>query len=267
MTTLFSLPEGQLAFDDLGAGPLLVCAPGMGDLRSAYRHVVPGLIERGFRVVTVDLRGHGESSASFPTYGPEEVGRDLVALLTALGEPAVLVGHSASAAAAVWAAAEAPDWVRGLVLVGPVVRDPKLQWLAATLLPWLFLPPWDARLWGWFYNTLFKSGRPADHAEHVAAVVRSLRDPARRRAMLDVGTRTKAACAERAGEVRAPVLALIGGADSDVDPEAEAAWLREALHADARVLPGVGHDPHQEVPDEVVAAISDFVRERACPAA
>ncbi len=267
MTTMISLPEGQLALDDQGTGPLVVCAPGMGDLRAAYRHVVPGLVARGFRVVTVDLRGHGESAVTYPSYGPEEVGRDLVALVQALGEPAVLVGHSASAAAAVWAAAEAPERVVGLVLVGPVVRDPKMPKVVAALLPWLFLPSWGARMWGWFYSTLFKAGRPADHAEHVAAVVQALREPARRRAMLDVGMRSKAGCAARAEQVKVPVLALLGGADGDVNPEDEAAWLQEALQADARVLPGVGHEPHQEVPDAVVHAIAAFVQERVCPAA
>src|SRR5262245_48112192 len=55
-------PEGRIAYDDVGKGPLLVMVPSLGDLRQEYRLFVPPLLASGFRVVTMDLRGHGESS-------------------------------------------------------------------------------------------------------------------------------------------------------------------------------------------------------------
>ena len=70
--------DGELAVDVVGTGRLVVCASGMGDLRSSWRHVVPGLVEAGFRVATVDLRGHGDSDTTFSSFGPEDVARDLV---------------------------------------------------------------------------------------------------------------------------------------------------------------------------------------------
>jgi pimeloyl-ACP methyl ester carboxylesterase len=186
----------------------------------------------------------------------------------ALGGPAVLVGHSAAAAAAVQAAADAPDAVCGLVLVGPVVRDamaPNAVMIA--LLRAIFLPFWGAWAWGRFYRTLFKAGTPADHDAHVAAIVRTLADPRRRRALLDVGMSTKAAYAARVGDVKAPVLAILGAKDPDYAPEAEAAWLREGLHADVRLLDGVGHEPHMEVPAATIDAMLGFFRGLGCRAA
>ena len=41
---------GRLAFEVLGEGPLVVCLPGMGELRSSYRHNVHALAGAGFRV-------------------------------------------------------------------------------------------------------------------------------------------------------------------------------------------------------------------------
>src|SRR5262245_47794067 len=182
--------EGELVVDVVGTGRLVVFAHGMGDLRTSWRHVVPGLVQAGFRVATVDLRGHGESDTTFASTSPEDVARDLVTVVRALGGPAVLVGNSAGAAAAVKAAADAPDDVCGLVLVGPVLRGttPRLMWALTSV---LFLPPWGAWLWGRFYRTLFKAGTPPDHEAHVAAVVAAQRDPARRRANRDVGLLSK----------------------------------------------------------------------------
>ena len=57
--------EGRLAYSDEGDGPLVVCVPGLGDMRQEYRFLAPGLVEAGFRVVALDLRGHGESSTGW----------------------------------------------------------------------------------------------------------------------------------------------------------------------------------------------------------
>jgi pimeloyl-ACP methyl ester carboxylesterase len=122
-TAFLRRPEGRVAYDVAGDGPLVVCAPGMGDLRSVYRFLAPGLVDAGYRVATMDLRGHGDSDATFSAYDDVAAATDLIALVEELGGPAVLAGNSMSAGAAVWAAAEAPDLVAGLVLLGPFVRE------------------------------------------------------------------------------------------------------------------------------------------------
>ena len=38
--------DGTVAYEITGAGPLVVCVPGMGDLRSTWRHLAPSLIAR-----------------------------------------------------------------------------------------------------------------------------------------------------------------------------------------------------------------------------
>ena len=45
---------GRIAYDDRGTGPLVLLAPGMGTTRATFRHLVPELIEAGYRVVTTD---------------------------------------------------------------------------------------------------------------------------------------------------------------------------------------------------------------------
>src|ERR1700733_12136311 len=86
-------PEGRIAYDVDGSGPLIVLVPGMGDLRATYRFLAPALRAAGYRVATTDLRGHGDSDSTFTSYGDEETAADVVALIEALGGPAVVVGN------------------------------------------------------------------------------------------------------------------------------------------------------------------------------
>jgi pimeloyl-ACP methyl ester carboxylesterase len=115
--------NGQIAYDDSGSGPLIICVPGLGDLRAEYRFLIPQLVEAGYRVVSMDIRGHGETSLDWADYSVGAIGSDMLALIRALAAgPAVVLGTSMAAGAAVWAAAEAPELIAGLVLIGPFVR-------------------------------------------------------------------------------------------------------------------------------------------------
>ena len=62
-TQFLPVAEGHIAYDDTGGcGPLVLAIPGMGDLRSEYRALRPLLQQAGYRVVTMDIRGHGETT-------------------------------------------------------------------------------------------------------------------------------------------------------------------------------------------------------------
>jgi pimeloyl-ACP methyl ester carboxylesterase len=100
-TSYLSRPEGQIGYDVAGDGSLVVLVPGMGDLRAGYRFLAPALRAAGYRVACTDLRGHGDSDATFTSYGDEETAGDVIALIEELGGPAVVVGNSMGAGAAV----------------------------------------------------------------------------------------------------------------------------------------------------------------------
>jgi alpha-beta hydrolase superfamily lysophospholipase len=89
VTHLLERPGGRIAYDVTGSGPLVVALPGMGELRSSYRHTVPALVAAGFRVATMDLRGHGDSDATFDRFDDVAAGEDALALADHLGGPAV----------------------------------------------------------------------------------------------------------------------------------------------------------------------------------
>jgi pimeloyl-ACP methyl ester carboxylesterase len=74
-TQYLERPEGTLAYSEYGntSGQLVLMLPGLGALRSEHRYLAPSLGEAGYHAVTVDLRGHGESSVPWKNY--DAVGR------------------------------------------------------------------------------------------------------------------------------------------------------------------------------------------------
>lgn len=265
MTTheLLVRPEGRLAYHlvgptgpEAGAAPLVVCVSGMGDLRQSYRLLVPLLVARGFRVATLDLRGHGDSDATFDRYDDVALGSDILALVEHLGGPGLVVGNSMGAGAAVWAAAERPDLVSGLALLGPFVRDGESGWLATLMFRLALVKPWGPSAFLGFYPKWLPGTKPEGYDEHVLRLRDNLRRPGHWKAFVRT-TRTSHAPAEaRIGDVTAPTVVVMGEADVDwKDPAAEARWVGDRLHAEVVLLPGVGHYPQAQAPEQTAAAI------------
>lgn len=255
------LNGGKIAYEDAGSGPLVVCVPSMGDLRGEYRFLVPQLVSSGYRAVTVDVRGHGESSPAWPAYDVGAIGSDLVELIRGLGAgPAVIVGTSMAAGAGVWAAAEAPERVRALVLVDPFVRG-EGAWWNRLLFTLLFARPWGPSVWLRYYASLYPTRKPGDFAAYAAALQANLQEPGRMEALLHMMNASKAASESRLPQVKAPVLVLMGSKDPDFkDPEAEARWVAEHLNGTYKMIPDAGHYPHAEMPEVTAPLIVSFIQ-------
>lgn len=262
MTRLLTRPEGRIAWTSRGAGPLVVLVPGMGDTQDTWRDVVPGLVAAGCRVVTTDLRGHGASDATFTRNGDDATGEDVLALVESLDAgPAVLVGNSMGGSAVVWAAAQRPDLVAGLVLVSPFLAETSTSRLgkAAMRLMFrtLFSGPWGAGAWASYYaGPLTKGHKSAWQAEHVAALRASLRRPGRlaafRRLVVQLDHSVVEPVVDR---VTAPAVVLVGALDPDYrDPAAALASMGEALHARTVLVPDAAHYVQHQAPEAFDAA-------------
>jgi pimeloyl-ACP methyl ester carboxylesterase len=261
VTAYLARPGGRIAYDLDGTGPLVVCVPGMGDLRSVYRFLRPELVEAGYRVAALDLRGHGDSDASFSSYDDVAAGSDVLALIEELGGPAVVVGDSMGAGAAAWAAAEAPDRVAGLVLIGPFVRQVPVGWLPTLAFRLALLRPWGRAAWLAYYPKMYPGRRPPDLDEHLARMRRSLSRPGRWHAFAATTHTSHAPVEARLDEVRAPALVVMGERDPDFpDPAAEARLVADRLHGELLLVPHAGHYPQAEYPEVVGPAVSAFLQ-------
>ncbi|GAB7363221.1 hypothetical protein MBLNU230_g3503t1 [Neophaeotheca triangularis] len=84
---------------------------------------IPVLLKHGMRVVAMDHRGHGRSSAPRGplAYSPYKMAADAVSLLEHLQTgPVVLVGHSMSSIVASVLTVKHSQWVKALVVVQPI---------------------------------------------------------------------------------------------------------------------------------------------------
>lgn len=265
-TQYLDLPDGRIAYDLQGSGPLLVLVPGMGDLRSSYRFLTPLLVAAGYSVATTDLRGHGESDTTFPSYGDPETAGDITALIEDLGGRATILGNSLAAGAAVIVAAQRPELVAGLVLIGPFVRNPPSNGFALAMFRAMMAPLWVARVWKSYLPTLYAGTKPSDFEEYRTAVFESLRRPAYGRAFSLTTRQTNHDPAEVALKgVTAPALVIMGDRDPDFkDSAAEARWIGKTLDAWIVMVEDAGHYPQSQHPqvtaDAVIAFLSSVER-------
>jgi pimeloyl-ACP methyl ester carboxylesterase len=207
--------------------------------------VALALSDAGYRALLVDLRGHGESSGRYLTYGTVEA-RDISQLLDALGPSpgcAGVYGFSYGAAVAIELAARDPRFVT-VVAVAPfsslreVVTDYERKYLPA---PLKLIP--DA----WFQGALDAGGKLADFDPDRAAPVRAVDQSA------------------------ASILLIHGTADTQVPPRhsemlakaadgrAELLQIRGATHDDMPV------DATGEVRRASVAWFDRWLVGHACP--
>ena len=253
----------RIAYDDRGTGPLVVLAPGMGVMRSSFRFLAPLLLDAGYRVVTTDYRGFGESDTGWDEYSSAATGRDLIALLRHLNAgPALLYGDSWAGAASVHVTADAPELLRGVVLAGAFVRDLPAPNPIAKGIAWLVTKPMLTRqLWMAWVPKMYPKP-PADFAAFKAAVDANFREPGRTAVFAKMCASTHAPAEAKLPKAAAggiPVLVVMGTADADFpDPVAEANQIGADLNAPVALVTGVGHHPHEEEPQRIAELLIGF---------
>ncbi|RMI32147.1 alpha/beta fold hydrolase [Nocardia stercoris] len=277
-TEFVDVDGGRIAYDVQGEGPLVVLSHGMGDHRNAFRHLAPLLARAGYRVASVDIRGHGESSMNWTSHDGStaisrtDVGGDLVAVVRHLGGPAVIVGHSLSGGAATVAAATAPDLISAVVEIDPFTKKQSLAFGALFTnsryrrgLIRLATTGMFSSLSEWFkYLDIAYPLRPADHDEAMAALSAVLTEPGRMAEFMKTTKSTPADAHEHLPGVKCPALLVFGTADPDwADPLAEAeaiAALMQPGLATIELIDGSGHYPHADSADRVAAVVIPFLR-------
>jgi 3-oxoadipate enol-lactonase len=251
-------------------GPPVVLLHGLGLDRRMWHGLRPALAGAGFRVIAVDLPGHG--AAGRPARpGTAWLVADLAAgvlavLEGAAGGPAVLVGFSLGGAVALEVALAHPGRVSALVLVdtaawmGPEAPPIFLERAAAAEADGVeaLVAPAVER---WF-TPEFVAARP----DAVARCVAWLRDndalgyAAACRALATFDARARLA------EVRCPTLVVAADRDQ-ATPVAMAEVLASGIPgAELAVLGPSGHLVTEERPADLERAVLGFLRRAAPPA-
>lgn len=261
-TQFLTVPGGTIAYDVAGDGPVVICVPSLGDLRAEYRFLRPILIEAGYRVVTMDLRGHGESSTGFSDYSSPAIGADIIALARQLDSgPVTVIGTSKAGGAAAWAAVTAPEVIGRLVLISAFVRAHDNDATVRRLMKVVLARPWGPSAWRWYFPKFYPSRKPADFDAYRAALKANLSQAGRLEALKKMAL-TSGDVSDKLGQVSAPALVVIGSKDPDFkDAAGEGEWIAEQIRGRSLVIEGAGHYPHAEMPEQVGPAIVAFLND------
>ncbi|MEV6985384.1 alpha/beta hydrolase [Sphaerisporangium sp. NPDC051017] len=260
----------RLFVQDVGAGPTVVLLAGLGMHHEVWDREVR-LLAESHRVLCVDVRGHGLSDKPLHGYEVERLTADVRAVLRALEvDRCAVVGWSFGGQIGFHLAAAYPGLVERLVLVGSnAVRATRseefpfgrrAESLEAALVGAEERDRVAAR------RTTIASGIAAEVDPHVLdwLVSSSLRMPSWS-AIACYRSMIHSDLMEDLPKIGVPVLQIVGEADP-VHPADGARWLNERL-ADARIveLPGCGHYPMVEAPEEFDGALRDFLSEVVTP--
>jgi len=209
----------------------------------------------------MDLRGHGDSDTTFGAYDDPAAASDVIALIEHLGGPALVIGNSMGAAAAVIVAAENPSLVSGVVLIGPFVRNVPAPAWQRLLFRAMMGGPWIRQAWLSYYPTFFPTRKTADYTEHRTAIGAALARPGYSRAFRAT-THVSHAPAEAAlARVSTEVLVVMGSKDPDFpDPQAEADLIAQRLQGRVAMIPDAGHYPQSEFPELTTPVVLEFAR-------
>lgn len=267
MTEFLSIEGGRIAYDIEGEGPLLVLMQGLGDVRAAYRFMVPELIAAGYRVANADLRGHGESSVGWNSYSRTDIADDLTALIRHLGGPVTIIGASCSGAAAAIVAAKTPELVNGIVLIDPGTLAPAFglspRFIAGMVLLASGMGFKSVGMYFRYLNFAYPTVKPADYPEYTATLKANLQEPGRMDAAAKAAFSSPADAQAHLPNIKCPALVVFGTKDPDFpNPSREAERVVAAMPAGLGtpvLIEGAGHYPHAQYPNEVLAAVLPFL--------
>jgi pimeloyl-ACP methyl ester carboxylesterase len=252
----------HVVYDGQQQAPPVLLIHGSGATGGFWSQVVPALAGRHY-VVRVDLPGCGQSPPVRSYDVPLQASR-VAALLDDLGLRRVaVVGHSSGGYVATSLAEQRPDLVRSLALIstGPSLDALSPQPLLRRV---LLAPPVGPLLWSRRSDGMIRRGVNVTCAHPVEVpddVVTGLRGTTYRafRAVLRRNTAYLAARSmpDRLAALDIPVLVIFGAADPRWEP-ASAHKYDAVPRARVELLPGVGHIPLFEAPEETSKLLLDF---------
>lgn len=248
------------------SGPRVLLLHSIGFDHRTWEGTVP-FLQDGYRLVGLDLPGHGDShKPGGIEYSLTYLADSVLRLMDEMGwEDAVLVGNSLGGGTSLAAALQAPDRVRGLALLNSVGYRSGLPLVgrlhALPLVPLLgaYAPALLVRLG----LESVRGGWGSVSPERVQAAGRYLRDLEGRAAFfatlrLLYGPELDR-MAQHYGEIRCPTLVLHGERDPLIWlPHAER-LAREIPHAELVRVPRCGHFPHEEQPERVGRELRRFL--------
>jgi pimeloyl-ACP methyl ester carboxylesterase len=258
-------------------GPPVLFLHGGGQTRASWGRAVGAVAQRGFRGITLDLRGHGESGwAPDGDYNLERFVDDLEKVTQALSAPAVMVGASLGGLTALQGIGGRKLPAAGLVLVDVT---PRLEQKGADKIGAFMRSAPDG-----FANIDEAADAVAAYLPHrprpkdVSGLKKNLRERGGRlhwhwdpafmgdvRAPRDLHDRKR--LDDAAAGLNVPTLLIRGGLSEVVSQDSVDEFLALTPHAEFVDVGGADHMVAGDANDAFNAAVIDFITRHAAPRA
>lgn len=254
------LPDLRLRYETAGAGSPVILLHGLGSSADDWR-LQESAFAAAHQLITLDLRGHGQSAWAGPLTIPL-MARDVATVLARLAAgPAHVVGLSLGGCVALALAQAHPAAVRSLTLVntfavyrpagaGGVFRVIKRLWLLAFGSP--------AAMAGFIAQGLFPK---PEQAPLRAAAIASLGRNGRRAYWQAIQALRRFDARAGLSALRCPTLVVTGDRDTTVPRTASAALAAGIPGARQVWLADSGHASPIDQPAAFNAAVLDFLRQ------
>lgn len=239
------------------------------------------LLSKEHRVIRIDLLGHGGSGKPAAGYGMENQAATIASVLATLGvQHATVVGHSLGFTVATALAEKSPELVGRLVDIDQAANNngygsnpPFAEQLGQVPVLgqalWRITPDWVVRD---AYKTAFAPGyNLAGGFEDPDQPVHDLRAMTYKSythtSDAEISYTDRKALNERLQPLGKPLLVIFGTEDQFYDATKAADGYKNVSGAQIQMIPGAGHSPNVEKPDQTAALILEFAASPSNPAA
>jgi pimeloyl-ACP methyl ester carboxylesterase len=247
----------KLAYEDQGAGKqTFVFIHGWTCERSSFAPQAKYFAQR-HRVISVDLRGHGQSDKPEGHYPITAYAEDIAYLIEQLGLDGVLaVGHSMGGAVVLQLAAKHPERLAGIVMIDPIrsLTQPNHGGRTATekMLQEIEAGNQEPRR-KFIADNFFLPGSDQDIIENILQVMMAAPSHVAVNAMRGIQAFDGATAA---AQCRTPALHIAATTPQN-PPHLMSQLLPNVING---MTVGAGHFCQLEVPDQVNAMIESFLR-------
>ena len=245
------------------AAQSLILLHGIARVAHTFDHLAPHFAGR-FRVIAIDMRGHGDSGWNPDgAYLVEDYVSDIEALIEQLGlRNMVLWGNSTGGRVAQVLGGKHPEWVAAVVSedVGPerpaAISNRRAARMAREESGWATTDELFAQLkmdYPLTSDALLRAF--AEHGSKRRADGRVIwkRDPA------ILGGFVPTELWDSVGRIKAPIIYVLGGASTIVPRETQERLQATLPQARIVTMPGSGHYPSDERPDDFLKLIDGFL--------
>jgi esterase len=260
--TVNGLRIHYLDWGTAGRRPLILLH-GIARLARTFDHLAPHF-SRDYHVIAVDMRGHGDSDWDpRGDYLVEDYTRDVEGLIEQLGlRDIVLWGNSTGGRVAQVLAGSRPELVAAVIVedVGPerppAISDRRAKRMAEEEKGWASTDELLAQVKATYPRTPELLLRAfVAHGSRPRADGRVLwrRDPAINKGFVPTEIWRFVRM------IKAPVIYILGGASTIVPPETQEELKRALPQVQMVTMPGLGHYPSEERPEEFLAIVDRFL--------